>query len=133
MKSFIQSSICLISILLLSINYSPVLAQDKPTKAKSESDSRTMKTYLIEREIPDIGQATKEDLKGISQKSCSVLDKMDGDRIKWVHSYVAEDKIYCIYKASSPELLREHAEQGGFPINSITVVSEVISPSTADN
>lgn len=90
-----------------------------------------MKTYVIERELPDIGKTSKEDLRGISRKSCDVLDGMDSEEIQWIHSYVAENKIYCIYKAKNPELLRKHAEKGGFPINSISVVSEVISPETA--
>ena len=92
-----------------------------------------MKTYLIEREIPDIGKTSSEDLVGISKKSCGVLDKMDADKIKWEHSYVAENKIYCIYKATDPKYLREHAEKGGFPINSITEVADVISPATAES
>lgn len=90
-----------------------------------------MKTFVIEREIPEIGKSTHEDLQGISRKSCDVLDGMNSEEIKWIHSYVAENKVYCIYKATNPELLKEHAKNGGFPINSISVVSEIISPETA--
>jgi len=90
-----------------------------------------MKTYLIERDIPGAGKLTAEELKGISQKSCSVLRDL-GPQIQWVHSYVTGNKIYCIYKAENIELIREHARKGGFPANSISEVSSVISPATAE-
>jgi hypothetical protein len=89
-----------------------------------------MKTYVIERDIPGAGKLDAMQLKGISQKSCSVLKEL-GPRIQWVHSYVAGDKIYCIYKAENEELLREHAKQGGFPISKVTEVASIISPETA--
>ncbi|HMK05875.1 MAG TPA: DUF4242 domain-containing protein [Ferruginibacter sp.] len=89
-----------------------------------------MKTYLIEREIPDAGKFTADQLKGISQKSCSVLEEM-GPKIKWIHSYVTGNKIYCIYKAENAELIKEHAKKGGFPANTIVEIGEVISPETA--
>lgn len=84
---------------------------------------------MIERSIPGAGNLTPEDLKDISQKSCSVLKEMDG--IKWVQSYVTGDKIFCIYKAENEELLREHATKGGFPITSITEINTIISPKNA--
>ena len=90
-----------------------------------------MKTFVIEREIPNAGKLTAEELKGISQKSCSVLRDL-GPQIQWVHSYVTGNKIYCIYKAENIELIREHARKGGFPANSISEVSSVISPATAE-
>lgn len=89
-----------------------------------------MKTYLIEREIPGAGDFTPEQLKAISQKSCSVLDEM-GPTIEWQHSYVTGDKIFCIYKAENEDLIREHAKKGGFPANNIIEVGSVISPATA--
>jgi hypothetical protein len=89
-----------------------------------------MKTYLIEREIPDAGKLSPEQLKTISQKSCSVLEKM-GPAIKWIHSYVTGNKIYCVYEAENEELIREHAKQGGFPANNISEVASIISPATA--
>jgi hypothetical protein len=89
-----------------------------------------MKTYLIEREIPGAGKLTPEQLKGISQKSCSVLTEM-GPKIEWLQSYVTGDKIYCIYKAENAELIREHAMNGGFPANTIVEVGSIISPATA--
>lgn len=90
-----------------------------------------MKTYLIEREIPEAGKLTQDQLKSISQKSCSVLKEM-GPQIEWIHSHVTGDKIYCVYKAENEELLREHAKKGGFPANNITEIATTISPATAD-
>ncbi|TAI48178.1 DUF4242 domain-containing protein [Flagellimonas allohymeniacidonis] len=90
-----------------------------------------MKTYLIEREIPDAGNLTQDQLRGISQKSCSVLKEM-GDDIVWLHSYVTDDKVYCLYKANDQELIRKHAEKGGFPVNSIQELSTKIGPETAN-
>ena len=90
-----------------------------------------MKTYLIERDIPGAGKLTPEQLKSISQKSCSVLKEM-GPQIEWIQSYVTGDKIFCVYKAENEELIREHAKKGGFPANKITEVSTGISPATAE-
>lgn len=90
-----------------------------------------MKTFLIEREIPKAGQFTAAELKGISQKSCSVLKEM-GPGIEWIQSYVTGNKIFCIYKAENEEMIREHARKGGFPANTITEISTVISPATAE-
>lgn len=93
--------------------------------------SDEMKTYVIERNIADVGNTPMNDLIGISQKSCGVLEKMGADNIQWLHSYVAEDKIYCVYKAYNKDAIKEHAEKGGFPANSIMEVSNVINPATA--
>lgn len=101
------------------------------SNAQEVKEDQPMKTYLIEREIPDAGQLTAEELKGISQKSCAVLKQMDAP-IEWVHSYVTDDKVYCIYKAENKDLIREHAAQGGFPVNSIQELSTKIDPSTAN-
>jgi hypothetical protein len=90
-----------------------------------------MPKYVIEREIPGAGNLTAEQLKGISQTSCGVLTKM-GPQIQWVQSYVTGDKIYCIYNAPNEEMVREHAEQGGFPANSVSRVSSIIDPTTAE-
>jgi hypothetical protein len=86
--------------------------------------------YVIEREIPGAGQFTAEKLKAISETSCGVLKEM-GPKIQWLHSYVTGDKIYCVYLATSEELVREHAKKGGFPANSVSKVTAVISPKTA--
>lgn len=90
-----------------------------------------MPRYVIEREIPGAGSLTAEQLKGISQTSCGVLSTM-GTQIQWIHSYVAGNKIYCIYIAPNEEMIREHAKQGGFPANSVNEVFTVIDPITAD-
>lgn len=90
-----------------------------------------MPKYVIEREIPGAGNLTPEQLKGISQTSCGVLDAM-GPKIQWVHSYVTGDKIYCVYNAPNEEMVREHAQKGGFPANSINKVSAIIDPTTAE-
>ncbi len=90
-----------------------------------------MPKYVIEREIPDAGKLNAEQLKAISQASCGVLLKM-GSEIQWVHSYVTNNKIYCIYNAPNEEMILEHAKQGGFPANSISKVSAIIDPVTAE-
>jgi len=87
--------------------------------------------YVIERVIPNAGMLTTDELKGISQKSCGVLKEM-GSSIQWVHSYVTGDKIYCVYLAPSEEMVREHAAKGGFPANSVSKVTTIISPKTAE-
>ena len=90
-----------------------------------------MPKFVIEREIPGAGKLTAEQLKGISQTSCGVLNKM-GPQIQWVQSYVTGDKIYCIYNAPNEEMVREHAKQGGFPANAVNRVYSVIDPTTAE-
>jgi len=90
-----------------------------------------MPKYVIEREIPGAGKLTAEELKVISQTSCGVLDKM-GPKIQWVHSYVTDDKLYCVYISPNEEMVREHATQGGFPANSVSPVSTIIDPTTAE-
>jgi hypothetical protein len=90
-----------------------------------------MPKYLIEREIPDAGKLSPQDLQAISQKSCNVLNRM-GSQIQWVQSYVTDDKIYCMYIAPNEEMVREHALQGGFPANRISEVKTIIDPTTAE-
>mgnify|MGYP001821162252 FL=1 len=90
-----------------------------------------MPKYLIEREIPGAGNLSAEELNGISQKSCSVLNNL-GPKIQWVHSYVTDDKIYCVYIAPDADLVREHADQGGFPANSVSEIKSMIDPTTAE-
>ncbi len=102
-------------------------AQTSNNTSKKEP---VMKTYLIERDIPGAGQLTAPDLKSISQKSCSVLTEM-GPKIKWLHSYVTGNKIYCVYQSENEELLREHGKKGGFPVTNITEIGTTISPATA--
>ena len=90
-----------------------------------------MPKYVIEREIPGAGKLSAEQLKGISQTSCGVLSKM-GTQIQWVNSYVTTDKIYCVYIAPNEEMVREHASQGRFPANSVSQISAIIDPATAE-
>jgi hypothetical protein len=90
-----------------------------------------MKKYIIEREIPGAGKLNASELKDIATKSCNVLMKM-GPSIEWIQSYVAEDKIYCVYIAESEKEIREHANLSGFPANTITRVSTIIDLATAD-
>ena len=90
-----------------------------------------MPKYVIERDLPGAGKLTSDQLRAISQKSCSVLSRL-GPEIQWIHSYVTADKIYCIYRAPNEQMIREHAMQGGFPANRISEVSSVIEPTTAE-
>jgi hypothetical protein len=91
-----------------------------------------MPKYVIEREIPGAGNLTPDQVQAISQKSCSVLNKL-GPKIQWLHSYVTADKIYCVYIAPNEEMVREHAKQGGFPANRISEVKLVIDPTSAES
>lgn len=90
-----------------------------------------MPKYIIERDIPNAGSLSAQDLQGISQKSCSVLHEM-GPRIQWLQSYVTGDKVYCVYIAPDEASIREHAEKGGFPANKISEIKTVIDPTTAE-
>jgi hypothetical protein len=128
-KIFIMKITKHLSVLIASMLVSvlAVNAQSNPAAAPAKE----MKTYVIERDIPGAGQFTPEKLKDISKTSCSVLKDM-GPGIQWIQSYVTGDKIFCVYKAESVELLKEHAKKGGFPINSVYEVSSVISPATAN-
>ena len=90
-----------------------------------------MPKYVIERDLPGAGKLTTDQLRGVSQKSCSVLNKL-GPEIQWIHSYVTADKIYCIYRAPNESMIREHAKQGGFPANKISEVTSIIEPTTAE-
>ena len=90
-----------------------------------------MPKYVIERELPGAGSLTPDQVQAISQKSCSVLSSL-GPQIQWLHSYVTADKIYCVYIAPNEEIIREHAERGGFPANRISEVKLVIDPTTAE-
>lgn len=91
-----------------------------------------MPKYIIEREIPGAGSLTAQDLRGISQKSCGILNDM-GPKIQWVESYVTDDKVYCVYIAPDEATVRAHAEQGGFPANRISRIRTMIDPTTAES
>jgi Protein of unknown function (DUF4242) len=90
-----------------------------------------MPKFVIEREIPGAGKLTPEQLQAVSQTSCGVLREM-GPRIQWLHSYVTDNKIYCVYIAPDEAAVRAHAQKGGFPANSVAQVRAVIDPTTSE-
>jgi Protein of unknown function (DUF4242) len=90
-----------------------------------------MPKFLIEREIPNAGKLSPQELQAVSQKSCSVLRSM-GPSIQWVESYVTDNKVYCVYIAEGEAAIRKHAEQGGFPANRISEIRTMIDPTTAE-
>jgi len=90
-----------------------------------------MPKYVIERLIPGAGKMTADELKAISMRSCDVLNQL-GPRIQWIHSYVTDNKLYCVYIAPNEEMVREHARLGGFPANHIASVKTLIDPTTSE-
>lgn len=90
-----------------------------------------MPKFVIERSIADIGATRIAELQAIAQKSCSVLQALGPD-VQWVHSYLTQDKMYCVYHAASEQLVREHARRGGFPVDSVLQVTAIIDPATAE-
>ncbi len=90
---------------------------------------KALKTYVIERPLPGAGQLSEAELRGIAGKSNGVLRELGPD-VQWVHSYVTGDKIYCVYRATDAEIIREHARCGGFPCGAINLVGSVIDPTT---
>ena len=90
-----------------------------------------MPQYVIEREMPGAGQLGSDDLRQASQTSCSVLKEL-GPEIQWVHSYITDNKIYCIYRAPNEQMIREHAQRGGFPCNKVSEVRNMMDPTTAE-
>ncbi len=90
-----------------------------------------MPKYVIEREIPNAGKLSSQELHAISKKSCGVLKNL-GPQIQWLESYVTDNKIYCVYIAPNEKMVREHANQGGFPANRISEVKTMIDPATAE-
>jgi hypothetical protein len=116
--------------LLAAFLFTGLTMTAQKTMSNKAQHETQMKTYLIERVLPGAGQLSQDDLVAISQKSCTVLDGM-GPKIKWMHSYVVADKIYCVYQAENEELLREHGLKGGFPVTMVMEVGSTISPATA--
>lgn len=90
-----------------------------------------MPKYVIERNIPNAGKLSQAELQAISAKSCAALNEL-GPSIQWFHSYVTDNKVYCIYLAPNETLVREHARLGGFPADRVSEVREVIDPATAE-
>jgi hypothetical protein len=103
----------------------------EPEVISNCSRRMAMPQFVIEREMPGVGKLGQNDLKAASQGSCSVIRSL-GPEIQWVHSYVTDDKIYCVYRAPSADLIRKHAETAGFPANSIAQVRATIDPTTAE-
>ena len=91
-----------------------------------------MKTYLIQRNLPDAGKLTLRDRKAIAIKSCKVIEELGHENIEWIHSYITGDNLWCVYRAESEEILREHARRGNFPCNEIREVFGTFSPATAE-
>ena len=90
-----------------------------------------MPRYLIERDIQGAGLMTPAELRSVSQTSCRVLDDL-GPQIQWEHSYVTDDMIYCVDRAPTEDIVLVHARRGGFPLDRISVVAQVIDPLTAE-
>jgi hypothetical protein len=90
-----------------------------------------MPKYVIERLIPGAGKLSPEELRSVSQRSCAVLGQL-GHEIQWVHSYVTDNKVYCVYLAPNEEMVMEHARRGGFPANHVASVKTIIDPTTAE-
>ncbi|MEO8609592.1 MAG: DUF4242 domain-containing protein [Chloroflexota bacterium] len=90
-----------------------------------------MPKYLTERNIPDLGKFSAQELQAISKKSCSVLTEM-GPQIQWLESYVTDNKLYCVYIAPNPEQVYEHARKGGFPADRVSEIKCIIDPTTAE-
>jgi hypothetical protein len=90
-----------------------------------------MPKFIIERNIPGLGNLTADEIRGASEKSCCVLREL-GPEIQWIHSYVTQDKLYCVYIAPNEEIIREHARRGGFPADRISQIQRIIDPTTAE-
>ncbi|MEO7635119.1 MAG: DUF4242 domain-containing protein [Sphingomicrobium sp.] len=90
-----------------------------------------MPEYVIEREMPGVGKLSEEDVRMASQASCRALREVGPD-VQWMHSYVTDNKLYCVYRSPNEEMIREHAKLGGFPCNKVSEVHRIIDPSTAE-
>jgi hypothetical protein len=99
-----------------------------PELKKTKRKIDMMKKFVIEREVPGIGNKTAAQLGGIAKTSNAALAQVDG--IQWQHSYVTGDKTFCVYLAESEGAIREHAARSGFPANKITEVTGMIDPTT---
>lgn len=89
-----------------------------------------LKRYMIERDIPAVGQMTKPELKGAAETSNAALSKL-APKVQWVQSFVAKDKTFCVYLAEDEATIQEHARISGFPANKITEIPTIIDPTTA--
>jgi len=87
-----------------------------------------MGQFVIEREIPGAGSLTEEQIREVSLRSLQALREM-GPQIQWLHSYVTEDKVYCVYLAPDEDSIREHARRAGIPADRVSAVRRLIDPS----
>lgn len=90
-----------------------------------------MPKFVIEREVPGVGKLTPAEIQAMSKKSRSVLSTMP--QVQWLHSYVTDDKIYCVYIAPNEQAIRDHAAQGGFPANRVSTIRRMIDPTSAES
>jgi len=126
MKVFIN-----LTVLIIMATITSNLKAQTQKGATSQSQAEELSTYVIERNLQGAGALSAAELKTISQGSCAVIKQL-GPEIKWLHSYVTENKIFCVYQATNAELLRKHAEMGGFPIDAVHTLTNTISPATAE-
>ena len=115
----------------MKVHTLPLLALMLTGACAMAQSAPPLQQFLIEREIKGAGNMTPVQLRDAAQKSNGVLRALGPD-IQWLHSYVAGDKIYCVYNAPSELLIKSHAEKSGFPADRITLVSAVIDPTTAN-
>lgn len=136
MKKIKLSILLIASLVMMNANTGYAQDASKENQTNLSAKQKTamnpnLNTYVIERDIPEAGKLNGEQLKGISQTSCGVIKEL-GPEIIWLHSYVTDNKIYCVYQAKDKKILEEHAQKGGFPINSVSQLSTIISPETAN-
>lgn len=89
-----------------------------------------MRRFVIERDMPGLGNLSPDQVRDASQASCEALRSL-GTVIQWEHSYITGDRMYCVYLAENEQLVREHAKRGGFPATKVVEVKEIIDPLTA--
>jgi hypothetical protein len=130
MKSTKKTGSLLMTVLMLIGYVTYGQKADENLKSLTTSKQTNMKTYLIERHIPNAGQLTNAQLQEIAIKSCNVVKSM-GSQIEWDHSYVVGEKLYCVYRATSEKVVREHGKKGDFPVDEIYQVAAVFSPESA--
>lgn len=90
-----------------------------------------MKTYLIQRKLPNAGKLTEVEKKAIAQRSVNVIEELGNENLQWLHSYITADNLWCVYKAVNEDVLREHAKRGPFPCDVILEINGMLSPATA--
>ena len=118
---------------LFTLSGSAIMAQETAKEGDMDiiklNETSEMKTYVIERNVEGIGNSSVADLQGVTKGSCGVLHDMGSEDIQWVQSYFTGDKIYCVYKAKSKELIKKHAETLGVPADEINEVKSIVASS----